>query len=284
MNCSSVDETDFSGIPTVVDGVTVYNRPDFMNYDILFLDELDKISNDSVISSLLSLFTDYSINGHDFKGKFITAGNIVDDEYNNYEFSKALKDRLVKIDFKRSKKESIEYYSRNHTTSLHTEFISYLHSTLDVSEEYFQGFSPRRIDQALNMMVTGDELVISEILDSGFRSAFYAFRSELENSLDKIISGVVTEYDFSSTLRYHHINQLKNRIAMKEITVEQISKLHDYINTFNGDDTLSLKKAIFWLIDNHKNNMDIVGKELFSNELLIEFREKFVATAIEKEV
>src|SRR5271166_1479635 len=80
-NTASIDELELGGIPyRDSDNNVVYSRPTWYNVDILFFDEIDRVSNPSVHNALLSLFRDRKLNGHVFKGTIITAGNQEHDE------------------------------------------------------------------------------------------------------------------------------------------------------------------------------------------------------------
>lgn len=99
LNLSAVEPADLTGIPVVTEEKTVWSRPSFFDYDVLFLDEINRVIDPSVKAALLSLFVDRSINGHKYKGVIVAAGNSGDD-YEVSEFDPAFKDRLIQIDFK----------------------------------------------------------------------------------------------------------------------------------------------------------------------------------------
>ena len=52
LNLSAVEAVELTGMPTTVEGRMTYARPFFYDYDVLFLDELNRVSDSSVKSAL----------------------------------------------------------------------------------------------------------------------------------------------------------------------------------------------------------------------------------------
>lgn len=98
INLSAVESSDLTGIPIIDNGKTVWSRPAYFDFDVLFFDEINRVADPSIKAALLSLFVDRTINGHRFNGAIIAAGNY-GDNYEINEFDPAFEDRLVKIEF-----------------------------------------------------------------------------------------------------------------------------------------------------------------------------------------
>lgn len=98
LNLSACEATDLTGLPQVRDGRVIFTRPKFFDAEVLFLDEINRVVDPAVKAALLSLFVDRSINGHEFRGIIIAAGN-VGENYEVSDLDPALEDRLIKIHF-----------------------------------------------------------------------------------------------------------------------------------------------------------------------------------------
>ena len=61
---------DVGGIPYVKEGITFYSIPEWVKYDLVFFDELDK-ARESKLSVILSILTERKIHGVDIKSQFI---------------------------------------------------------------------------------------------------------------------------------------------------------------------------------------------------------------------
>lgn len=287
LNVSAMDETDFMGIPYVCSETnsTKFGKPSFLNCELLFIDEMDKNQNEAVEAVLLSLLNDSSVNGHNFDGQIVCGGNVVKDEYKNQEFGMAMKDRIIQVPFTRTKKESISYFRSLHKMPEQELFINFIEANDDNPEHpYFLDKSPRAIDQCLiNLQIKNQFAsldIIGTHLGQNIAYAFESYRDEVQTNLDAIISGQVQDFsEFSSALRAHHIKQLGNGIRSGKYGVDHISKMHDYIHTFNGDDIATLKELVHELIENDLDAITVVGKELFSNKLLQDCKELLKAGA-----
>lgn len=153
MNLSAIESTDFCGLPFIDEkGVSRYAIPSFLKEaEILFLDEIDRVRDSAVKSSLLSLLIDRSINGHALRAdcKILTAGNGTTDEksgheYDTVEFDEAMKDRLIEIPFKFSDKQKLDYLRKNYS---HNKFMRFL----EAKPELFKKFSGRRIESFMKV-------------------------------------------------------------------------------------------------------------------------------------
>jgi len=144
LNLSACDSTDLTGVPTYVEGRTVYARPSFFDCDILFFDEIDRIRDQNVRSALLTLMTDRELNGNKLKHGtlIIGAGNGSSDEYDTVEFDAALKDRISQIPFNFSVEDKLEYLTPKYPNSELMRFIT-------LETKIFSAISGRRIEAAL---------------------------------------------------------------------------------------------------------------------------------------
>lgn len=179
LNCSAMDSLDLMGLPKEMNGSTYYARPKFMDADIIFFDEADRIRDESVKSALLSLWIDRSLNGNDLNENtwIFCAGNGKHDEENTIEFTGALADRIVKIPFSYTVKQKIAWLYENHG---HSALLRYF----EVKPELFEEFSSRRISNALKIQ-SSPELLPHYLTDQVAR-AFKVFCEENLISLEHI--------------------------------------------------------------------------------------------------
>jgi hypothetical protein len=195
LNLSSIEASDFTGIPRIVEGVTRYAKPEFFDMErgILFLDEVNRVSDSDVKTGLLSLLQDRSINGHKLgKGVLIiTAGNTNSDQYDVNDFDLALTDRLVTIPFKRTYKEFLSYMESKNERSDLLDFYK-LHK--DALKEY----SFRTLEYALNYHnVSGDTEALAYYLSPSIYTLFSEFVGKNLYSFDDLIKGKVTKSESS---------------------------------------------------------------------------------------
>lgn len=153
MNLSAIESTDFCGLPYIDEKnkVTHYAKPSFLEADVLFLDEVDRVRDSAVRNSLLSLLIDRKINGHELNPDCIilTAGNGLGDEadghtYDTVELDEALSDRLITIDFRYSVEEKLSYLRERYAENMFTKF-------LEVKPELLKTYSSRRIEAFLKV-------------------------------------------------------------------------------------------------------------------------------------
>jgi MoxR-like ATPase len=92
LNLSAIESSDFCGLPYIDSGLIKYVKPSFLDSDILFLDEVDRVRDSSVKSSLLSLLVDRKINGHYLKDNCLIfcSGNGTSGNYETIEFIRFL--------------------------------------------------------------------------------------------------------------------------------------------------------------------------------------------------
>ncbi len=149
LNSATIDELDLGGVPEKTDGKVKFLPPSWLEADILFFDEIDRVKNQAVYSALLSLFRDRKINGHEFKGKIICAGNQeFDDQCNLFDNKSAFYDRLVRIDFEYTPDEIKNYLRSNFEGTMLREWIC---SIVGQTEH-----SPRRLTETL---ILGEDFV-----------------------------------------------------------------------------------------------------------------------------
>jgi Fe-S-cluster formation regulator IscX/YfhJ len=149
LNAATIDELDLGGMPEKVGDVVKFLPPSWLKADIIFFDEIDRVRNQSVYSALLSLFRDRKINGHEFKGSIICAGNQeFDDQCTIFDQKSAFFDRLVRVDFEYTVDEVKQYLRSGFEGSMLREWIC---SIVGQTEH-----SPRRLTETL---ILGEDFV-----------------------------------------------------------------------------------------------------------------------------
>jgi hypothetical protein len=185
LNLSAIEATDFCGLPFIENNLTKYARPQFLNSDFLFLDEIDRVRDSSVKSSLLSLLVDRKIQGHELKENciIISAGNGQVEGYDTTDFDIALEDRLLIKDFTYSISEKLGYLNAKYP---HNTFIKFL----EIKPEILSEFSGRRIEAFLKVNNVQCEIFFNKEVARMYKH----FIEETMVTLDDIKKGV---YDFN---------------------------------------------------------------------------------------
>jgi hypothetical protein len=149
LNSATIDELDLGGLPDKVGNKVKFLPPSWLDADIIFFDEIDRVKNQAVHSALLSLFRDRKINGHDFAGGIICAGNQeFDDQCNIFDRTSAFYDRLVRIDFDYTVEEMKNYLRSTFDGSMLREWVCSIIGQVE--------HSPRRLTETL---VLGEDFV-----------------------------------------------------------------------------------------------------------------------------
>lgn len=142
LNSATIDELDLGGLPEKTNGKIHFLPPAWLESDVLFFDEIDRVKNQAVYSALLSLFRDRKINGHIFKGQLICAGNQeFDEQCSIFDKTSAFYDRLVRIDFSYTLDEMKQYIRSSFPGSMLREWVC---SIVGQTEH-----SPRRLTETL---------------------------------------------------------------------------------------------------------------------------------------
>lgn len=184
LNLAAIEAADFTGRPYIENGVTVYAKPEFLNMKkgVLFLDEINRVSDSDVKAALLSLIVDRQVNGHKLSDavQIIGAGNPDSDEYDTYELDAALQDRVVKIEFAYTLKEFFNYIKDK------TPFLDFLMDNQQVMTD----LSRRRIEEGNKMYhVTQDAMYIELFFGQEIASLFNNYMSKRLFGLNDILAG-----------------------------------------------------------------------------------------------
>jgi len=193
LNLSSIEASDFTGIPRIVDGVTRYAKPEFfaMERGILFLDEINRVSDSDVKTGLLSLLQDRGINGHKL-GKevlIVTAGNTSSEEYDVNDFDKALTDRLVIVPFKRTFKEFLAYMESKNDRSDLLDFYK-------IHGDNLKEYSFRTLEYTLDYYAVSNHLEgIALYLSPSIYTLFCEYVGKNLYSFEDLIKGKVKKLE-----------------------------------------------------------------------------------------
>ena len=189
LNLSACEAVDLLGIPTIIDGRTVWAKPAFFDADILFLDEIDRVRDTSVRSALLSLLDQRKLNEHEFKGKIVAAGNGKTGINETIEFDDAGNERFCFVDFSFSIHEKVSYLKAKYPTS---SFIKYC----EVRPEIFERFSARRIEKSAR--IADDIQILKAVLNAETASHYEMFVQQNLVTLSDILRG--ESYDRATSL------------------------------------------------------------------------------------
>lgn len=255
MNLSACEAGDFQGIPYLEDGKTKYGRPMFMDYDVIFLDEVDRVKDISVKASLNSLLLDRAINGHKLKegAIILTAGNYDSDKYETGEFDPSLLDRLAMIDFKLTIPERIEYYKR--TLGRDNTFIQFVES----KQEVFGLLSPRRIECAAK--VHDDEYALEIVVGKELSRAYWNFKTTGLVSFQDLLDGNADASKMSPITRMSLINSLIEHMnTLHEKAAAEVKNCNTFVNGLSAEEKSLYFSKIREMLIQDKVNKDILNK------------------------
>lgn len=255
MNLSACEAGDFQGLPFIKDGETHYAKPQFMNYDVIFLDEVDRVRDLSVKAALNSLLLDRSINGHELKkgAVVITAGNYDSDKYETGEFDPSLIDRLAVIDFKVTVAERIEFYKR--VLGKDNVFIQFV----ETKPEIFNDFSPRRLHNAAK--VYENDMALEVVIGKDMARTFFNFMHNGLVSLEDLLNGKSNFGIMSSLTRLNLMNAVLEEFSTLNIRNSiQIKNCNEFINKLSAEEKSLYFSKIRDMFINDKINKDMLLK------------------------
>ena len=236
LNCSAMDSLDLMGLPEKVNGNTYYARPKFMDADIIFFDEADRIRDESVKSSLLSLWMDRAINGNALNDDawVICAGNGSTDADNTIEFTGALKDRVVYIPFSYTTKQKIAWLYGAHG---HSNLLRFF----EVKPDLFEEFSSRRIENALKIQAHPE--LLGYYLTDLVARAYKTFLEENMVTLEHIKSG---KYEFGKLTSLTKISLCHDIAAqlsqLQECGDKELKNINEFVNSLKPEE-----KSLYFL-------------------------------------
>jgi predicted AAA+ superfamily ATPase len=269
LNLSAIESSDFSGLPSIKDQKTLYAKPWFLDSEILFLDEIDRVRDNSVKSSLLSLLIDRKINGHELRPDCLifTAGNGLGDNYDTIDFDEALKDRLISIEFKYTLNDKINYLRQKYPKNNFVKF-------LEVKPEIFDQASGRRIESFLKC--ENNELC-HYFLGHEIARIYNHFIESNLITLKDISNG---QYDFSqlSTIsKTSLVIDLVNSFLSLDEDKQSAENLNEFINKLRPEEKANyfsrLKKLCLESPEKFKDkskNLELLGFFSGQKEFLVE--------------
>jgi hypothetical protein len=263
-NLSCVDATDITGMPYNDQGITRYARPAMLEMEegILFLDELNRITNEDVKTGLLSLFVDREINGHKLNPKvlIVTAGNPAGGKYSVKPMDRAFEDRIMKIPFSRSYDEFLDYMFATHNSN---ELLKFYFANPSVFNSRLKEgdlkYSFRRLEYAFNIYTYGGGLeeTLALSLSPEVLSGFRDFKSKSLASYPDLKAG-----------RWRAEAQGSDAILSRALLIDLLEDLKKY-PTFNDLEGKRLNEFI--------RSLNAQNKDYFMGQVaLILSGEKFL--------
>jgi hypothetical protein len=232
INLSAIEAADFCGLPYIEDGQTKHARPSFFDCDLLFLDEIDRVQDQSVKSSLLSLFIDGKINGHEFKGYICGAGNGTTDGNNETsEFDDAMTDRLLLVPFNYNTDQKIAYLESKYGTE--NNLLKYFKAKYSI----FEDLSTRSIDYSLQFH--DDMNILKLCLNRELLQHYELFLSNLVVSLYDLISGKSFEGLTSMTKISLSHDVAANLEKISSCDKKSIKHINSFINSLAAEEKSS---------------------------------------------
>ncbi len=232
INLSCIDAADFSGMPYIENGQTKYARPFFFDCDVLFFDEMDRVQDQQVKSTLLSFLIDGKINGHEFKGKVVGAGNGTKEGTNETsDFDDAMSDRLLFVPFKYTEAEKINYLEKKFGSD--NTFMKYVKA----KDSIFDDFSTRTIEYCMGFH---DDIYILSLAIGKSTATHY---EQFVNNLVMTVTDIVNGKDYSKLNSMSKIS-LSHDIAANiykflELGKKEIKHLNGFINSLAAEEKSS---------------------------------------------
>ena len=193
MNLSSIEASDFTGRSMTVNGVTQYAKPFFLDHrGILFLDEINRVVDDSVKASLHSLLLDRKVNGHVMpEGTLIVAAANIGNGYDVQDFDKSLMDRLKIIKVNPDLQSWYAYESSKRPSRL----VDFLGN----NAQLVQKFSFRRMSEANKYFIgSGTTDGLEYILNQSLVDLFKSSLKEKKITTKNVLEGNFNKEDISS--------------------------------------------------------------------------------------
>lgn len=189
LNLASIESSDFSGRAfTNSKNQTEWAKPKFLDHEgIIFLDEINRVFDESVKSALHSLLLDRKINGHELpKNTLLIAAGNKGEGFDIVDFDISLNERIIEIELIPDLNDWKNFESKTRPS----ELVSFLASSPDL----VQKFSFRRMTEANKFYlstksVQGLEYILSESLVELFND----FLHSKSITLAQVLSG-----DFST--------------------------------------------------------------------------------------
>jgi len=250
MNLSAIDSSDFTGIPYNDNGIMRYSKPSFLDLKkgIIFLDEINRLNDHDVKSSLLSLLVDRKINGHELSDEvlIVTAGNTNSDDYDVNEFDKALEARLVKIKFSRTYTEFIKYLESKHERSNLLDFYK-LHS------DSLKNFDFRRLEFTLNFIESSNNVeAINYFLSPSVFTLFTEYLNKNLHNFDDLLNGKIKK-ELDSAAEKKLLFDLKDALKVDfNFDDKQAKNINKFLNSVRAENKQLFFKDIQDLALNDK--------------------------------
>jgi len=228
LNLSAIESIDFSGLPSIKEGITVYSRPSWFNYDIIFLDEMDRVNDRNVRSALLSLIQDRAINGHALPEHtlLIGAGNGQIEGYDTIEGDTAYNERIIPIPFQRTIPEKIAYLNSKYPKSNFLKFM-------EVKTEYFDEFSTRRIDNFLK--IENFELV-ENFFNPELKRVYRQFLEANLATLNDVMRGEYDKKSLGSMTRISLVIDLVREFYTFDANDNVCSNLNAFVQSLSAEE------------------------------------------------
>jgi len=231
LNLASIESSDFLGLPYIENGKTKNARPNFFDYDLIFLDEVDRVRDPSVKAVLNSFLWDKELGDHKLNAGTVVlaAGNYDPDNYDTVTFDDSLKDRFAFFDFKISIPDRLDFFKNK--LGKENVFVQFLES----KPELFSELSPRTLFSAAQ--VSTNDLALESLIGRELSRVFENFKQSGLVSLESILANSIDFLSLSSMTRVSLVNAAVNSfLDLKNESMGRISHLNDFINELSAEE------------------------------------------------
>jgi hypothetical protein len=243
VDLASMDSQDLCIKVTTKDGKIEYGKPDFYDADVVLFDEIDRVTDSQMKTSLIKLLWDRELNGNKIKGVILTAGNQEFDESNTEKIDRAtaLGSRLKRVDFNTTHKERVAHYEKHYGN---TRAVQYFEQNSSVFKEH-----DKRMETFFVQFAEDQEVMQLNCLPKGLVNSFKTWCSHMSYTLNDVMnnSGNFRKFDDEVT-NLKLVNDMVNGMVDNTAHYSDWTGWSVFINSLNAETVAlffdKLRKAI----------------------------------------
>ena len=230
VNLASIDAQDLCIKVSTKDGKINYGIPDFYDADVILFDEIDRVTDQQVKTSLIKLLWDRELNGHKIKGVILTAGNQEFDESNTEKVDRAtaLGSRLMRVEFNTTHKERVAHYERHFGN---TRAVQYFEQNSSVFKEY-----DKRMETFFVQFAENPQVMTLGCLPKGLINSFKTWCSHMSYTLQDVMNngGGFRKFDDEIT-NLKLVNDMVNHMTDNSANFPDWSGWSLFVNSLNAE-------------------------------------------------
>lgn len=241
VDLSSMDAQGLCIAVSTEGGSISYNKPAWYDADVVLFDEIDRITDHEMRTSLIKLLWDKELNGNKMKGVIIAAGNQEFDEANTEKVDRAtaLGSRLMRVDFNTSHKERVAHYEKQFGNTRAVQFFEQNESTFKEYDKRMEAFAVQFLENK--------DVVQLNCMPRGLTNSFRVWASHMSYTLMDVFTGGGREFkDEVTNLKL--VNDMVNYMADGRDDFKNWNNWSLFINSLNAESIAlyfdKLRKAV----------------------------------------